>query len=58
MATDIEVIQSGQSWYVVTPEGRFGPMDNQQEALNYAKLLRLASAAGNEVACTDAECLI
>jgi hypothetical protein len=58
MATDIQIIESGRSWYVVTPEGRFGPMETEQEAINYAKLLQVASAAGSETACTDAECLI
>lgn len=58
MATDIQIVQNGQVWYVVTAEGRFGPMDTEQEALSYAKLLQLASAAGSEIACTDAECLI
>lgn len=58
MATEIQIIQSGQSWYVVSAQGRFGPMDTEQEALRYAKLLRLASAAGSETACTDAECLV
>ena len=58
MATEIEIIQTGDSWFVLTPEGRFGPMDTQQEALHYAELLQLASAAGSETACTDAECLI
>ena len=58
MATEIQVIQSGQSWFVITVEGRFGPMDSEQEARNYARLLQLASAAGSEIACTDAECLV
>ena len=58
MATEIQIIQSGQSWFVVTPEGRYGPMESQQEANNYLKLLQLASAAGSETACTDAECLV
>lgn len=58
MATKIQVVQSGQSWFVITAEGRFGPMDSEQEARNYANLLQLAAAAGNEIACTDAECLV
>lgn len=58
MAPDIQVMQSGQSWYVVTPEGRVGPLDSEQEARRYARLLQLASAAGSETACTDAECLV
>ncbi len=58
MAKDIQVIQSGPSWYVDTPEGRVGPLDNEQEARRYVRLLQLASAAGSETACTDAECLI
>ena len=58
MATEIEIIQAGESWFVLTPEGRFGPIDTQQEAIHYVKLLQLASAAGSETACTDTECLI
>jgi hypothetical protein len=58
MASDVQILQAGQAWYVVTPQGRFGPMETQQEALSYADLLQIASAAGSETACTDAECLI
>lgn len=58
MATDVQIIQTGQAWFVVTPQGRFGPMETQQEAMSYAKLLQIASAAGSETACTDAECLV
>lgn len=57
MATDIQIIQNEQSWFVVSSQGRFGPIDTEQEALHYARLLQLASAAGSETACTDAECL-
>lgn len=56
MATDIQIIQSGQSWFVVSPQGRFGPMETEQEARTYARLLQLASAAGSETACTDTDC--
>lgn len=58
MTTDIQIIQTGLSWYVVTPEGRFGPLDSEQEAMAYANLLRIALAAGSETACTVAECLV
>lgn len=58
MANDIQVIQSGQVWFVETPQGRFGPMETLQEANNYVNLMCLALAAGNEIACTDEECLI
>jgi hypothetical protein len=58
MATDVQIIQAAQGWFVDTPQGRFGPMETQQEAISYAKLLQIASAAGSETACTDAECLI
>jgi hypothetical protein len=57
MATNVQIIQTAQAWFVDTPQGRFGPMESQQEAQNYAKLLQMASAAGCETACTDAECL-
>ena len=58
MATDIQITQTGQSWYVISSEGRSGPLETQQEAIQYARLLQLASAAGSETACTDAECLL
>lgn len=58
MAANIQIVQTAQAWFVETPQGRFGPMETQQEATNYAKLLQMASAAGSETACTDAECLI
>lgn len=58
MATDSPIIQAGQSWYVVTPEGQLGPLESEQEAVAYANLLRLALAAGSETACTDEECQI
>jgi hypothetical protein len=58
MAQDIQIIQNGQSWYVITPAGRMGPLDTEQEAQRYARLLQLASAAGSETACTEEECQI
>ena len=58
MAQDIQIIQGGQGWYVVPPEGRVGPLDTEQEARRYARLLQLASAAGSETACTEEECLV
>lgn len=56
MATDTTIIQTGQGWFIETPTGRVGPMDSQTEAHAYLALMRLATAAGTEVACTDAEC--
>ena len=56
MATDTTVIQTGQGWFIETPSERVGPMDTQAEAHAYLALMRLATAAGTEVACTDAEC--
>jgi len=58
MAIEIQVTQNGPSWYVETPDGTVGPLDSEQEARRYARLLQLASAAGSETACTDAECLV
>ena len=57
MATHCNIVQAGQQWYVDTPEGRVGPMDSEQEANDYIRLMQVATAAGNETACTDAECL-
>ena len=57
MASKVQVTQNGTSWYVVTADGRFGPLDSEQEATDYARLLQLALAAGSEIACTDDECL-
>ena len=56
MATETAVIQAGNGWYVETPDGRVGPMESQKEANAYLALMRIATAAGTEVACTDAEC--
>lgn len=57
MASEVQVTQSGTSWYVVTAEGRVGPLDSQQDAVEYARLLQLATAAGSQIACTEDECL-
>jgi len=56
MAIDIQIVASGQFWFVVTAEARIGPMDSEEEAIRYARLMQLANAAGSETACTDAEC--
>ena len=58
MANDVEIIQTGQAWFVQTSQGRVGPMETEQQAKDYVNLMCLAQAAGNETACTDAECLI
>jgi len=55
MATNIQVVASGQFWFVVTPDGRVSPMDTEAEAICYARLLQLARAAGSETACTDSD---
>ena len=57
MVTDIQVVQIGKYWFVETVAGRIGPMDSEQEAIRYIRLQQLASAAGSETACTEAECL-
>lgn len=58
MATESQIVQTAQAWFVETPQGRVGPMETQQEAANYLKLMQIASAAGSEIACTEQECLI
>lgn len=55
MATDNHVVQIGKHWFVESKQGRVGPMDSELEAIRYIRLLQLASAAGNETACTEAE---
>ena len=57
MSDNTKVIQTSQGWFVETPQGRVGPMESQAEANTYLKLMRVAQAAGTEVACTDSECL-
>ncbi|MEJ2360990.1 MAG: hypothetical protein P8Z75_06125 [Gammaproteobacteria bacterium] len=58
MATDMQITQRGQSWYVTTPNGLIGPLGSEQEAADYVRLLQLALAAGSEIACTEEECLL
>ena len=55
MASNIQVVASGQFWFVETPDGRVGPMDTEHEAICYARLLQLALAAGSETACIDSD---
>lgn len=57
MTSKAQLTQSGTFWYVVTAQGRFGPLDSEEEAAEYAQLLQLAMAAGSETACTEDECL-
>mgnify|MGYP000022345143 CR=1 FL=1 len=57
MGNDAKVVQTGQGWFVETPQGRVGPMDSQAEAKTYLSLMRVAQAAGIEVACTESECI-
>jgi hypothetical protein len=57
MSDDHKVVQTRQGWFVETPQGRFGPMECSTEAQQYLSLLRVAQAAGSEVACTENECI-
>ena len=57
MKNDVKVVQTGQGWFVETSQGRFGPMESSSEAHKYLSLLRVAEAAGSEVACTEADCI-
>lgn len=57
MINDAKVVQTRQGWFVETAQGRFGPMDSSGEAQQYLSLLRVAQAAGSEVACTENECI-
>jgi hypothetical protein len=56
MSSDNPIVQTGQGWFIETPEGRVGPMESQSEASSYLALMRTAIAAGSEIACTDKEC--
>ena len=56
MKNDAKIVQTGQGWFVETAQGRVGPMESQTEARSYLSLMRIAQAAGTEVACTDSEC--
>jgi len=56
MNNDAKVVQTGQGWFVESSQGRVGPMDSQSEASTYLSLMRIAQAAGSEVACTEKEC--
>jgi len=56
MSDEQQIVQTGQGWFVETPEGRVGPMDSQTEARSYLSLVRAAFAAGSETACTEQEC--
>lgn len=58
MASDSEVIQTAQGWFVQTPTGNHGPMESETEANAYMTLILKVSAAGKETACTVAECFI
>jgi len=57
MGNNAKIVQTGQGWFVDTPQGRVGPMDSQTEARNYLSLMRVAQAAGIEIACTESECV-
>jgi hypothetical protein len=57
MKNDVKVVQTSQGWFVETSQGRFGPMESSSEAHQYLSLLRVAEAAGSELACTEHECL-
>lgn len=56
MSDTLQIVRTGQGWYVETPTGRAGPMETQAEANAYLSLMRTAYAAGSEIACTDQEC--
>jgi len=56
MSNVAKVVQTSQGWFVETAEGRVGPMESKAEANTYLRLMRVAQAAGSEVACTESEC--
>jgi len=57
MSSNNKIVQTNQGWFVETPQGRFGPMESSAEAQQYLSLVRVAQAAGSEIACTEAECI-
>ena len=52
----LQIVRTGQGWFVDTPTGRVGPMESQTEANAYLSLMRTVYAAGSEIACTEQEC--
>ncbi len=58
MASETQVTQTAQGWFVESPSGKFGPMDSEQEATACLSLIIKVNAAGSETACTDAECFV
>ena len=58
MNDNTKIVQTAHGWFIETDGGRIGPMESQLEAKSYLSLMRIASGAGYETACTEQECLI
>ena len=56
MANELRSVHTIKGWFVETPLGLLGPMDSQLEAEQYISLMRAATMARAEMACTDTEC--
>lgn len=56
MAADFQIVQTMTGWFVETPQGKMGPVTTQQEADALLSVLRTATYARTEMACTDTEC--
>jgi len=57
MIDKVKFLQTAQGWFIETDNGRIGPMESKLEAKAYLSLMRIASVAGYETACTEKECL-
>lgn len=57
MKDKVKYVQSAHGWFIETENGRIGPMESKLEAKAYISLMRIASVAGYETACTEQECL-
>ena len=50
--------KEGLGWFIEMADRLEGPLDSREEAHSYLKLILLACAARNEIACLDKECFV
>ncbi|MDH5447084.1 MAG: hypothetical protein OEY52_16165 [Gammaproteobacteria bacterium] len=59
MAPNPNVYQKeGIGWFIRLSDREEGPLESNEEAQRYLKLLLLTCAARTEVACLERECLV
>lgn len=56
MAAEFQIVHTQTGWFIETPQGKMGPVANQQEADALLAILRTATFARTEMACLDTEC--